>query len=227
MCNAIVFDFDSTLVDYHYSDDLAIAKVLSMLPKKIAQNEFCDYSVNVLLDIYNSGQKFDENIHKYRLKRTIEHYDLEWSDEYLEGYFDIYLNTVRVYDGAEDLLNKLSGKVKIGLLTNSIDPHEQRIRIKKSGIGIYFDIIGIASEIGSFKPNKEAFTWIADQLGVSANKCIFIGDSEKYDIEGSIKSGMKSIKRVKEKPHETMAHDCFLEYNELENILKIKYKLNI
>jgi len=83
------------------------------------------------------------------LRKTVADFGFEWHEFYLAEYLAIYLGEVKVYDGVFDLLNKLKGRVKIGLLTNSTDAREQRIRIEKSGLSHYFDQIAVASETGS------------------------------------------------------------------------------
>jgi len=40
MINTIIFDFDSTLVDYHHSDSQAIDRVISLLPGKLDRENF-------------------------------------------------------------------------------------------------------------------------------------------------------------------------------------------
>ena len=132
MIEAIIFDFDSTLTDYHYSDTKAIFDVVSLLPKSIDRNLFLQRSGEIISQIYDEMMFIGSEVHELRLNRTITEFGLEWNDKYLEKYLSTYLNTVVVYDDVKCVLELLKGKVKIGILTNSTDSVEQRIRIENS-----------------------------------------------------------------------------------------------
>ena len=223
MIKAILFDFDSTLVDYPHGDTLALRKVLERSGLSVSLDEFRDYSGDVLRAIYDNKTILRQNIHAYRLQETMRHFGGTWKDEYLSDYFAVYLNTVKVYDGVNELLVTLKPKYKLGLLTNSNDLPEQKARISASKLSLHLDSIGIAVEIGCFKPNPEAFLWVADKLGVPAAECLFIGDSETYDIVGAQNVGMKTLKKVRDKSDATVADDLFITYSELGDLLNRKY----
>lgn len=112
----------------------------------------------------------------------------------------------------------LKEKVKIGLLTNACDPIEQRERIIKSGLYKFFSTICISGETQKYKPDKEAFEDIITKLSVTPQEAVFVGDSEKYDIEGAKNAGLYAIKKgLPTQP--TKADACFSEYSELIGVL--------
>lgn len=197
MYKALIFDFDSTLVDYHAGDGQAIEALLSLLPQKIDSKVFTDTSVQVLWDLYDGRRRLDGNLHEARFRYTFEHFRIDWDDRYLQVWLEVYLKTVPVYAGVRDLFERLHRQVPLALLTNAIDTVEQRQRIRVSGLEPFFKVVGIAQEIGWYKPKPEAFYWVAQQLGVRPEECIFIGDSEAHDIEGALAAGMYAIRKIK------------------------------
>lgn len=223
MIEAVIFDFDSTLVDYPYNDEYAIARLLKLVPGKIDRQLFFKKSVEIIVKAYEQGNICGTELHRWRLQNTMEHFGIEWRDDYLKHFLDAYLSEIPVYEGVFSLLEMLRDKVKLGILTNAMDPFEQRERIKKAGLEEYFHTISIGHEIGIYKPDKEAFLITARSLNASAKNCIFIGDSEYYDIEGAKKAGMITAKKIYNGNDNTVADMFFSDYDEFCTILSKNY----
>ena len=221
MLDSIIFDFDSTLVDYHYSDTQALNRVVDMLPIKIDNDQFRNKSGEIICQLYDQGLRLGSKVHKERLKITLDFFEIDWCESYLKEYLEVYINETKPYEFVFEFLDSLNGKIKIGLLTNSMDSFEQRARIKKSELSHYFDVVCIASEIGSYKPNREAFEITLRKLNASADNSVFIGDSEEYDIKGSKSAEMIAIKKDNKIVRPTIADYRFSDYRELNEILKI------
>ena len=220
---AVIFDFDSTLVDFHVGDDAAIRRVMELAGYGEDFDEFQDYSVSVLYRVYNDGEDYGGNIHRFRLRETLGHFGHGWREEYLEAYYGIYLSQVPVFEGARELLESLRPIVKLGLLTNSLDPWEQGRRIDVSGLRPCFDLVGIAAEMGVWKPDPAAFEWMSERLGCEPRDCVFVGDSERHDIEGAKGAGMGAIRKARDRNVSTLADAVFVSYSELAGILAAKF----
>jgi len=222
---AVIFDFDSTLVDFHAGDDAAIRRVLELSGCGAGFEEFQDHSVSVLYRVYNDGEDYGGNIHRFRLRETLAHFGHGWREDYLEAYYGIYLSQVPVFEGAREVLEALRPAVKIGLLTNSLDPWEQGRRIDASGLRPCFDLIGIAAEMGVWKPDRAAFLWMAERLGCEPRDCVFVGDSERHDIEGAKGAGMAAVRKTRDRNAPTLADAVFVTYAELGDILAGKFAI--
>jgi putative hydrolase of the HAD superfamily len=228
---ALIFDFDSTLVDFHAGDDAAIRRVIGLSGCTAAFEEFQDHSVSVLYGVYERGVDHGGDIHRYRLRETLAHFGTAWDEAYRQAYLDIYLRLVPVFPGVKEALALLrQAGVRLGLLTNSIDPVEQGQRIDSSGLRPFFDRVLIAAEIGVWKPDPEAFRIAADSLACRVEDCIFVGDSERHDIGGAKAAGMVAIKRTKgEAGHgrpaasPSAADASFSDYAGLPAILREKF----
>lgn len=220
MIESIIFDFDSTLVDYHFSDTKAIHKVASLISEDIDKLQFLEKSGEIIVDLYNSGAVLGSKVHRERLVRTTRYFGFEWKESYLAEYLRIYLNEIKVYRGVLEILEHLKGKVHLGLLTNSMDVYEQKMRIRNSNLASYFDVICVAAEIGAYKPDRKAFEIILSKLSSKPKRSVFIGDSEEYDIRGSKDVGMIAIKKENGSQKISKADYKFCQFFELFPILE-------
>lgn len=225
----IFFDFDNTIVDYMESDTKAIKEVKKLSGISIEDDEFIDKSVEALLEFYKkleNGEETECNIHKYRLRNTLIQFGVEWREEYASIYLDNYLNSCNCFEGCRELLEILKCRSVLGILTNSYNVDEQRKRIEYTGLSMYFDDIVISNEIKIFKPQKEAFFYLSDKYGLSPKECIYIGDSEQYDIVGAKNAGFHAIRIAHNGKivNKSKADFVCYSFEELKDILLSNYK---
>jgi FMN phosphatase YigB (HAD superfamily) len=65
--------------------------------------------------------------------------------------------------------------------------------MEKQGILNYFDALSFSDEVKWVKPNVKLFQHAIDELGVSPEETVHIGDSMKGDVVGAINAGMRII----------------------------------
>ncbi len=93
-------------------------------------------------------------------------------------------------DGAMTLLEALTGRYRLALLTNGI-AKTQHGRLDASGIRGYFDPIIISEETGYQKPDPRIFEVLFSQAGHTAkDRALMIGDSLSSDIAGGAAFGI-------------------------------------
>lgn len=97
-----------------------------------------------------------------------------------------------VYPEARDVLERLQGSYKLGLITNGLSCL-QRMKIEGSTLAPFFDAMVIAGDIGIRKPDPRAFHAILHRLGVTATEALMVGNSVGGDIGGAQAVGMKAI----------------------------------
>ena len=90
-----------------------------------------------------------------------------------------------------DLILKLRQHYKIGLLSN-ITAEGLASRFSQEELAQHFDCIGISDSMEFAKPQPEAFRHIAEQLGVAADKCIMIDDTDGH-CQGARSTGMQTV----------------------------------
>ncbi|MEG0309118.1 MAG: HAD family hydrolase [Clostridium sp.] len=82
----------------------------------------------------------------------------------------------------------------IGLISNCFS--EEVDAIKNSELFPYFDAAYLSFEQGLQKPEKEIFIRCMDNLSVSADECIYVGDGGSLELETASQIGMKAVQAV-------------------------------
>ena len=182
--DAAVFDLDGTLIDS--AADLGNA-------------------VNRVLDAYGFPI---HDIHKYRMfigdgaetmvKRALpeERRDdrtvKQCLAEFLEDYYENFDVDTVLYDGISDLLDSLSEKsTKISILTNK--PYDIAIRFLDSILSRWeFDMVVGQKNGLPKKPDPAGALLVSGKLGVSNDKCAYLGDSG-IDMRTAVSAGMLPI----------------------------------
>lgn len=116
---------------------------------------------------------------------------------------EAYMNIDRIaYGGLVDFFGRMkpcSGVVqfvqnikakglKVGILSDF--PPEQKGELW--GMLQYCDVVLGTEELGLLKPAPYAFLELAKQLKVKPEEILYVGNSHKYDVDGSKSAGMKS-----------------------------------
>jgi putative hydrolase of the HAD superfamily len=193
---AIVFDFDGTLVDFVDSDIKSLKHLHSVAEAKVSFEEFLETAVDEIMEFHRLvDQRLIDPLlmHRFRLEKTFKRHGMQWDDSALEIYKAELFRTCVPFDGVVEVLVQLRERFKLGLITNAYDGVEQRKRIAFSGLHKYFDEILISGDIGVYKPDPKVFHTLLNRIDVVPENAIYIGDSIKYDVAGANSAGMKSV----------------------------------
>jgi putative hydrolase of the HAD superfamily len=118
--------------------------------------------------------------------------------EYVVDFFEktIILFPPELEPNAEEALIKLSTKYKLGIVSDTgfspgrmVDKLLIELDIKK-----YFSAFSYSDETGVSKPHPKSFTTILEQLNISPEEALHIGDIDRTDIAGAKALGMKAIR---------------------------------
>ena len=114
----------------------------------------------------------------------------EFEAEYVEAGFKVFWqerNNVIFYDGVLDMLENLSQKYSLGVITNG------NADVNFIGIGHYFDF-SISSELaGVAKPHEDIFHHAIRLSEHGVENTVYVGDDPKCDILGPHKIGMRAL----------------------------------
>lgn len=219
MISAVIFDLDDTL----YNERDFVMGGLSAVCKYLSTKYWADYNKlfseteNILLEkgrgaIFNilcERHKYNEDIHEL---------------------VDIYRNaapSLKLYDDSVYILEELSGKYKLGLITDGMAAVQWN-KIKLLNIEAYFDRIIVTDDFGKdyWKPNEFAYTEILKEFNVSAAEAIYVGDNPNKDFIGARKVGMNTVRIIREQgDHKAVRldenHEADLEIMDLGQLLDI------
>ncbi|WP_256028570.1 HAD family hydrolase [Natronomonas aquatica] len=116
----------------------------------------------------------------------------EDAPEMTRAYREAVGEALRPVAGAESLLWTLRRRYRIGLLTDG--PGEtQRDKLRRLGWLDAFDATVVTGPIGAPKPDRRAFEAIADALGVSPERAVYVGNDPERDIAGAAAAGFRPV----------------------------------
>jgi putative hydrolase of the HAD superfamily len=94
--------------------------------------------------------------------------------------------------GVREVLTSLRDKGKsIGLVSNA--SAMEVTGWSRSPIAPLFDSVVFSCFVGSVKPERRIYQTCTDQLGVTPEECIFVGDGESNELEGAKNLGMTTV----------------------------------
>ena len=212
----MLFDLFDTLLllesqDAYYEPSLR--KLYEFLVKNGVNVPFEDFSrvyFEVRDEFYSESRKSLEEPHfNVRVSQTLNRfdYDFDVSDQVVVGatmaFADEFMRYVSLDEDALDVLEKLHGKYKLGLVSNFAIPECGWKLLDKFGLKRFFDVIVISGEVNQRKPSSEIFQRALKALGVKASRAVFVGDMLDLDVMGPKKVGMKTV-FIKRRP---LKHD--------------------
>jgi putative hydrolase of the HAD superfamily len=103
--------------------------------------------------------------------------------------------TLHLRPHVHDMLETLSQRFKIGLITDTETSHEDSVRVALRNLTIeaFFSVVVTSIDIGARKPDSEIFFEVLHQLNVSPDEAIMVGNDAERDIIGAKKVGIVSV----------------------------------
>ncbi len=217
MTKLCIFDLDGTLTDTIESLTYSVDKTLKEMGLSEITREQC--------------QSFVGNGARYLMDKSIRaagDEDGERLDEAMEVYGRIFDENctyhVTPYDGIVDILSELHKReIRLAVLSNK--PHRQTVKVAETIFGKdTFDVVQGQQEGIKRKPAPDGIYAVLDQLSVSKEECLYVGDSE-VDIATGKNAGVKTVSvawgfRTEEELKESGASLLIHEPGELIDCLK-------
>ena len=176
---AIIFDMDGVLID---SERIWQEKepgfIINLFPKFPVEkcHEFAGRTAKGIYELLSS----------YNTKNISEEKFLEKFRKF--GSREIY-SEVAIFEGLEDVLQKLSKTKKIAVASSSLIEWVETA-MQKTGFKKYFSAICSAEEIGGVsKPKPDIFLYAAKKLQVNPENCLVIEDANS-GVQAGKSAGM-------------------------------------
>ena len=196
MIDTLLFDLDNTLLDFDKAEANALTKALCEV-KITATDEMISryHKINLAQwKLLEQGIITREEIKIRRFKLLFQEFDIKASPEEVAKHYQTYLGQGHYFiDGAEEVLQQLSKKYRMYLVTNGT-LSVQKGRLESSGIEKYLQGVFISEEIGYNKPSVEYFHKCFAQIpNFKKENTAIIGDSLSSDIQGGKNAGITTI----------------------------------
>jgi FMN phosphatase YigB (HAD superfamily) len=203
---AVLFDFWGTLV--YDIPELEFRRGVERCDRinKMLQQEGFEVTLNQVSFAYNGVGKIISDKAKKNLAITIreqirsmleilkiDHQQV--SMDMLEEAYNRPVTNVLcpIVSGAQTIIERLSRKYKLGLISNTERTSGQYLQIAYQEVLKRFSYCFFSDEKKIRKPNREAFMVTATELSVDPAECVMIGDKVESDCQPAIDCGMKAI----------------------------------
>jgi HAD superfamily hydrolase (TIGR01662 family) len=111
----------------------------------------------------------------------------------MKVFFKDYVDSLELRPHVLELLQDVSCRCKLGLISNFTFAPVVHSSLKKLGINQFFNAILVSDEVGWRKPHKVIFENMLSMLNVCASETVFVGDSPLEDIKGAQSVGMRTV----------------------------------
>ncbi len=200
---ALFLDFDGTLIDYHEVEDRAIRDVLSRWGVGNVEKgvQFYRRINEALWEMFRQGKIISDDIRYRRFKELFDILGLnrnaiQSNEEYLESFI---LHS-RVEEKVLEKLDQLKEQgFKLMVLTNGFHNTQKR-RLKNCGILERVDGFITSEEVEKPKPAPYMFLQAMQNLSISPEQAVMVGDSYDADIKGALNLGIEAAYIGKEIP---------------------------
>lgn len=123
---------------------------------------------------------------------------------------------VKLYDGVnETLADFKAAGLKLGLLSDF--PPERKL--EHLGLSTPWDVVMCSETTGRLKPDPLPFRQLAERLGASVGRILFVGNSVRYDIVGAKNAGMRAALVSPFRKKGTGADFVFSDYRQLRRFV--------
>jgi len=221
----IFFDLDRTLWDFDQNSHEALSQIFetlqlgAVLPNKRAF--ISDYKrINEQMwSEYRKGLLAKEELRIGRFHRALNKHgvdDVKIAELYAESYIALCPHLTQLFPNTIETLEELKSRgKKLHIITNGFS-EVQYIKLKKSNLESYFDVIICSDTIGFNKPEPAIFKEALKQAGAKASSSAMIGDHLETDVLGANQVGMQGV-----------LFDPKREYKNLRSVTRIEDLMEI
>ncbi|MBQ5319109.1 MAG: HAD family hydrolase [Oscillospiraceae bacterium] len=191
MIKAILFDVYGTLISTGSGSVDAARRILEKNNSDIDPNEFYSHWKQLHKRNMRTGAFISEReIFGMDLRELYEYYRI--SGDYLSDV-KIMLDSLynrNAFDETKAVLEKLSGKYTLIIASNTdTEPLMQNFEYNN----LQFDKVFTSELLKCYKPDKQFYRRILDEIACSADEAVFVGDSGEEDVVAPKKVGMTAV----------------------------------
>lgn len=180
---AVIFDLGRVLVNV--DTQRLWGFFFQQIKPEDAQHALTRIMADPMMTQYSIGQLDSRTFYRrlcgsYGLSLSFEDFASRWCDIFSP------------MPGMDNLVKSLSGKVKLGLLSDTDPLHWNYIKANYPLMN-YFARPTLSFEIGSMKPSRESYLAAAKNTDSEVSQCLFIDDLQN-NVDGAIAAGMQAIR---------------------------------
>lgn len=140
----------------------------------------------------------------------------ELLETHIYGTYMNMLSRAKPYPQVGPLLADLK---KAGLKLGVITDYPVGAKLSALGFDQYWDVAISADTMGHLKPEPDAFIMAAEELKISPEQIIYVGNEYKYDIIGAKRAGMKAAHLAQKAVPDSAADITFSDFDDLRSYI--------
>ncbi len=102
------------------------------------------------------------------------------------------VNSAIPFPETESALEDLGSKYRLGVVTNTSSEKVANGVLRRLDLNRFFECVVMSAELGIRKPYPGIFLFALREMRLEAKDTIFVGDSYRHDVVGSLRAGMRS-----------------------------------
>lgn len=224
MYKGILLDIDNTLYNYEQCHQKSIQTVSAYVKKELNIDCFDQYYISARKSIHTAlaetASSHNRLLYFQKACEDLNINPMVWALQFYTLYWEVFLDSIELYDGVMDFFEVVSQKMKICFITD-LTAHIQYRKIEKLGLSKYVSLIVTSEEAGREKPHPYLFLLALYKLNLDPNEVCMIGDSYMKDIVGASSLGIKSIWFNSENRHESYNKILITEVKTFQTILEL------
>jgi putative hydrolase of the HAD superfamily len=220
MIEHVFFDLDRTLWDFDKNSHDALCQLFDGLKldemiknkhafisdyKRINEQMWGDYRRGILPKEELRVGRFSKAL----LKHGVDNYPI--AETYSESYISLCPHLTQLFPNTIETLSELKSRgKKLHIITNGFS-EVQYLKLEKSGLESFFDVVICSDVLGISKPDLRIFNEALLRAGAKASTSIMIGDHLETDVLGANAAGLTGV-----------LFDPKNEYKKIKSVKKIK-----
>lgn len=202
--DTVFIDLDDTLWDFSTNSKIALRHIYDFFELDKYAPEYSTFQSiyklknDELWELYHYGKINKDFLVNERFEATLNLIGytkpdiIELASSINLEYLDYLAMQPTLIPFAEELLQHLSVKFKIGILSNGFKGVQAK-KLQSAGIDHYIDLIVLSEDVGYTKPMKEIFDYALSCRNSCPENTLMIGDNYDADICGANNAGWKTI----------------------------------
>ena len=198
---AVIFDYGNTLIELGGEQVVLLNDFLFKLVTSMFgacnKDSFAKIRHDQILTPY-SNEDFIENDRVGICIELIEKlYAEKPTKEQIESMLELkqssFVDVITAPPFLETLLLKLKERYRLAFISNypcGASIHES---LKKNRLDNMFESVVVSGDIGVVKPHPKIFQKCLNELDISAEKALYVGDNWLADIQGAKRIGMQAV----------------------------------
>jgi HAD superfamily hydrolase (TIGR01549 family) len=188
MIEAVLFDWNNTLVSFEWDDDLVEVGHRAGLGRD--DPAFTARWREMMLDGDNDDRRYAD---------ILRELGVEEPDAFIDAEHDVWRPAHSVLASAQALLDALRTRgIKTGLVANSWPDPGRVLRqdAELFGLSDRLDVLVYSEEVGRRKPDPEIFRHACRRLEVETAATMYVGDNLLTDVQGAADVGMTTVQAL-------------------------------